>query len=180
MITGLSVQADYTNAVIRWTTFSNATTRVEYGLTAAYDNSTMLNPTLTTNHTVSLSGLIPGTNYYFRAISTIGSNVFVSASSFRTLDFVGNVVAQPGLTDAAITWDTPWGSTSQVEYGLTASYGSASSLDATPVTHHVVTLVGLLPGTVYRFRAISQTGAGVYASAGVFTTSNYPPVMVFD
>jgi len=180
VIIGLTAQAAYTNALISWTTVSNATTRVEYGLTPAYGNFTTLDPTLSTNHAASLVGLLPGTNYYFRAISAIGSNVFMSASSFQTLDFISNVVAQPGLTDATITWETPWPSTSQVEYGLTASYGNASSLDPNPVAHHVVTLTGLEPGTLYHFQAISQTDSGAYALAGVFTTSNYPPVLAFD
>src|SRR5216110_2814162 len=74
-ITGLSVQAAYTNAVISWATVSNATTQIEYGFTTAYGSSTTPDPTLTTNHAVSLTGLVPGTNYYFRALSTIGSNV---------------------------------------------------------------------------------------------------------
>jgi hypothetical protein len=179
-ITGLSAQASYTSAALSWRTVSNATTRVEYGFTPAYGSSTTLDSSLTTNHTVSLTGLSPGTNYYFRAISTLGTNVFVSASSFRTLDFVANVTAQPGLRDATITWDTPWPSTSQVEYGLTVSYGNTSSFDNALVTHHVVTLNELQPGTTYYFQALSQTGSGTYGSSGVVTTSNYPPVLAFD
>src|SRR5262249_14610176 len=59
-ITGLAAQGGYTNALLSWTTLSNATTQVEYGLTTTYGSSTTLDPALTTNHVVSLPGLIPG------------------------------------------------------------------------------------------------------------------------
>jgi glucose/arabinose dehydrogenase/PKD repeat protein len=63
-------------------------------------------------------------------------------------------------TSARITWNTNEGATSQVEYGLTTSYGSLSPLDATLVTAHSVALSGLAPNTTYNYRVISSDAAG--------------------
>jgi phosphodiesterase/alkaline phosphatase D-like protein len=56
-----------------------------------------------------------------------------------------------------ITWTTDKPTDSQVEYGTTTSYGLASPLNATLVTSHSVTLIGLTPGTLYHFRVKSKS-----------------------
>lgn len=58
-------------------------------------------------------------------------------------------------TTATITWTTTLASSSQVQYGLTTSYGSLSAYYSTPVTSHSVTLTGLTPGTLYHYAVIS-------------------------
>ena len=50
--------------------------------------------------------------------------------------------------------------TSQVEYGLTTSYGSTTTLDPTLVTAHSVTITGLAPSTTYNWRVRSMDAAG--------------------
>ena len=83
-INDVSVAAGGTNATITWTTLSNATTQVEYGLTENYDGLTQLNAALTTNHSVAINGLVPLTNYFFRVISRVGTNIFSRTSCFAT------------------------------------------------------------------------------------------------
>lgn len=58
-----------------------------------------------------------------------------------------------------ITWTTNLKSTSQVEYGLSASYSSMTSLDSTTVVSHSVNLSGLNPGTSYHYRVHSTDGS---------------------
>ena len=73
---------------------------------------------------------------------------------------------------ATITWLTSAAATSQVNYGLTSSYGSQSALDSTLVTSHSVNLTGLQPSTTYHFQALSTTGSESAQSAdGTFTTT---------
>ncbi len=72
------------NATITWTTLSNSTSQVEYGFTANYGHLSPLNSTLTTNHTVVLNGLAPGSNYFFRAISRVDTNELSFTSCFAT------------------------------------------------------------------------------------------------
>ncbi len=53
-------------------------------------------------------------------------------------------VAAGGVSNnsAVVTWTTNLPSSSQVEYGVTANYGSMTALDSGPVVNHHVTLNG--------------------------------------
>src|SRR3989344_2420291 len=79
-------------------------------------------------------------------------------------------------TSATATWSTDEISTSQVEYGLTVSYGSQTTLDATLVTSHSVNLTGLSSNTLYHFRVKSKDAANNEAISGdyTFTTLEIP------
>lgn len=59
-----------------------------------------------------------------------------------------------------VKWQTTPASNSQVEYGLTKSYGQSTALNPASVTNHTVVLTGLTPGAEYHFRVKS----GGYAS----------------
>ena len=94
-------------------------------------------------------------------------------------------VASSGMTDAAavISWMTNEAADSQVEYGVTAAYGSMAPLNAARVTSHAVALSGLAPATVYYYRVRSSDAAGNLAVSGgaTFTTTvldTAPPAVV--
>ncbi|MEK7192336.1 MAG: fibronectin type III domain-containing protein, partial [Patescibacteria group bacterium] len=58
---------DITNsgATITWITDEPSTSRVEYGLTTSYGSFTSTNTSLVTTHSVTLTGLNPGTVYHY-------------------------------------------------------------------------------------------------------------------
>jgi exopolysaccharide biosynthesis protein len=66
---GPQVDPGNTTAIITWQTDFPGSTRVEYGLTASYGNSTPLDSRLVTQHVATLTGLAQGSNYYFRVVS---------------------------------------------------------------------------------------------------------------
>ena len=70
---------------------------------------------------------------------------------------------------ATITWTTNEASSTQVDYGTTAGYGTSTTPNPTLVTSHTQTLSGLSPGTQYHFRVDSRDAAGNLASSGDFT-----------
>ena len=90
-------------------------------------------------------------------------------------------VASPNITSnsATITWTTNEAADSQVEYGLTTSYGSQTTLDANLVTSHSVALSGLAANTIYNYRVKSKDTAGNLAVSSNFTfttqISTQPP-----
>src|SRR5205823_1071639 len=61
-ITNVVATAGETTATITWTTLSNSTSRVMYGLNGNFNESSPLDSTLVTNHSVTLSGLAQLTN----------------------------------------------------------------------------------------------------------------------
>ena len=73
---------DDTAATITWTTIDPATTQVQYGPDTNMAFSSPLLSTLVTNHAVLLTGLTPGTGYYFTALATIGANHYASSNFY--------------------------------------------------------------------------------------------------
>jgi hypothetical protein len=69
---------------------------------------------------------------------------------------------------AIVTWNTSEPSTSQVEYGTTAAYGSLSEFSSPPVKSHSVRLSNLASGTTYNYAALSTDAAGRVKSSANF------------
>ena len=63
-----------------------------------------------------------------------------------------------------------------MEYGLTSSYGSNTTLSASMVTSHSQSLSGLSAGTLYHYRARSKDASGNLSYSGdyTFTTGSAP------
>src|SRR5206468_881244 len=74
---------------------------------------------------------------------------------------------------ATIGWNTNEPSDSQVEYGVTSAYGSATVLNSAQVTAHSQGLSGLTASATYHYRVKSKDSAGNPAVSGdsTFTTS---------
>src|SRR5215510_1048168 len=87
-------------------------------------------------------------------------------------------IASSNITDvgATITWRTNRAADSQVEYGVSTTYGNVVSLK-TMDTSHQLTLFGLSPETLYHFRVQSTDGAGNPSTSGdlTFTTAKSTP-----
>jgi len=87
-------------------------------------------------------------------------------------------VASKGNTSASIVWNTDKASSSQVEYGRTAKYGSLApaqprndpTLGSPGVVSHAVTLTGLMSGTNYHYRVRSKDAAGNEAVSAIDRT----------
>ncbi len=80
-------------------------------------------------------------------------------------------------TAATITWGTNMPSTSQVMYGLTASYGQASQFKWTLVTNHQITLGNLKAGVTYHYqcRSWSPNGGLLETPDQTFTAGGSSP-----
>jgi hypothetical protein len=150
-----------------------------------------------------LSEVGPGTN----VVSGSGGNVFTLGSGNQYYLQLGNATAldtsiealldtlpaaPPDATPpvirgvgagsistsgATVSWTTDEASDSQVEYGLTSSYGSSSALSSSLVVSHAVTLSGLSAATTYHYRVKSRDAAGNLATSldFTFTTASAPP-----
>jgi peptidoglycan/xylan/chitin deacetylase (PgdA/CDA1 family) len=172
------------SATITWTTNEGATTQVEYGTTTSYGSTTGLDSALVTSHSAALSGLTADTTYHYRVISrdaagnqaASGDYTFTTAASDTTPPTISSVTSS-NLTQnsATITWTTNEGATTQVEYGLTGSYGLVTTLDSALVTSHSSALTGLAPGTTYHYRVVSKDAAGNQAVSGDYTFSTVAP-----
>ena len=166
------------SATITWTTNESSDSQVEYGLTTSYGNSTTLNTSLVTSHSQTLSGLSASTLYHYRVkskdaagnLATSGDYTFTTTASDTTPPTISSVSASSITKNSAtITWTTNESSDSQVEYGLTTSYGNSTTLNTSMVTSHSQTLSGLSASTLYHYRVKSKDAAGNLATSGDYT-----------
>jgi hypothetical protein len=175
-----------TSAVISWTTDQSSTSQVQYGTTTAYGTTSMLNSSLVTTHSITINGLIPATTYDFAVSSAnaAGASATSSNFAFTTTPASAPIIPSVGVTSltpnsAVVNWTTDQASTSQVEFGITASYGSLSAASNSLVTAHSVILSALNPGTTYYYAALSTNASGTLATSATFsfTTPAAAPVI---
>jgi len=176
-----------TSVVVEWSTNLPSYSTVEYGTTASYGDE-VSDATLVTSHSVAVSGLAPATEYHFRVSSSDGQGHSSSSEDavFETeqepIIITGVKVDSVGTTWAAVSWQSNRESTSLVEYGETAAYGSTTELDDKLVTEHRVTVPDLAPGATYHFRVLSGDGVEepVASDDNQFTTEALPDLAITE
>ena len=83
-INDVSALPDDTAATVTWTTTAPANSQVQYGPTSNLGLTTSLSATMVTNHAVLLTGLTPGTDYYFQVLSSDGATQHTSSNFLFT------------------------------------------------------------------------------------------------
>ncbi len=173
------------SATITWKSLDPGTSQVDYGFTTSYGSSTPQDPAMVTEHSVTITGLISGGVYHFRAVSVIGGVAQYSDDmTFQTLKIpvISNVTATSVTgSSAIITWDTDVAADSKVDYDYSVTYGLTTGVYAAPVTSHSMLLSGLVPATVYHFRVASTNVVGTAVSGDyTFTTTANPADVIID
>ncbi len=157
-----------TTATITWSTAKPADSQVAFFIgTAKPTWSKCCNPTNTTSHSVTLTGLVPQTAYNFFVESTpAGSSTPFDSptSTFHTnAAFSISNVAATNITEttAIITWTTNQKADSQVAYFIgSAKPKWTACCGPSNTTAHSVTLTGLMPNAVYNFFVESMPTGG--------------------
>ncbi len=184
-----SVDITADSAAVTWVTNEPSTSQVEYGTSSALGSATANDPTLSTVHTVALSGLSGFTTYDFKVKSTdaAGNAASSAVSTFKTSN------TAPMVTSFAAT---PASGTAPLKVDFTAA---ASDTDGT-ITNYEWDFDGdgiydLDTGTVasasYTYNSVSTNNArvrvrdngGATAESDVVTVSaetaaNKPPIIV--
>jgi hypothetical protein len=105
--------------------------------------------------------------------TTISAGVSVTVRN--TPPVISSIVANSiSSTTETITWTTDEAASSTVNYGVTTSYGAASS-SAVLMTSHSITLTGLTASTTYDYQVQSVDSQGNVATSSnqTFTTAAY-------
>jgi len=160
--------------------------KIYYGTSSGNYTTSIDIGNVTTYH---FPNLPDGYTYYFavkaydvsRNESAYSNEVPKTLQGTDTTPPVISNVLVPATTDstATITWTTDEAATSQVEYGMTPSYGFTTPLDSNLVTLHTVTITGLASSTNYDFMVKSSDASSNLGVSNnyVFATSNVPPVI---
>jgi phosphodiesterase/alkaline phosphatase D-like protein len=173
------------SAVIGWTTNNAANSRVDYGTTTTY-GSAAIDPSSTTAHSLTLSGLTPSTTYHYLVTSVdvygqtaAGADAAFTTSAVPPLQISAVQATSITSASATITWTTSNAAGSHVDYGPTIPYPS-SATGAGNVTGHSVALSGLSASTTYHYRVTSTDTYAQSASSpdATFTTPSAAPNLV--
>ena len=133
---------------------------------------------------VNLTGLSPGTVYFFRAVATNASGTtngdilfFITTPPATVTTGIASPVTTTTATLNGIVNANNNSTTVTFEYGMTTSYGTTVTADQSPVTGSVNTAVSkvitdLIPNTTYHFRVVGDNVLGTsYGDDMTFFTS---------
>jgi peptidoglycan/xylan/chitin deacetylase (PgdA/CDA1 family) len=186
-ISDVSAVPSITGVIINWNTDENASSFVEYGLTASYGLVTQETDTspLVNSHSVTISGLTACTLFHYRIHSRDAwqNDGFTTDQTFTTTGcditppLISNVLAISTTTNITVNWSTDENASAFVEFGPNTSYGTLifEAGTSTLVTSHSVILPDTQACTVYHYRIHStdaRQNEGI-SNDYVVTTSCY-------
>jgi hypothetical protein len=179
VLSEVNVVPTTSSATISWKTNEPATSAVAYGLTTAYANGTVSNPASTLTHSIGLSGLSAGQTYHCRVTSqdvdgnsTSSADIVFVAGADATPPTFSSIVAMPGVTTAALTWNSNEPATTKVHYWL-ANATTNSVEQVAYTTSHAANLSDLASGMQYFYRVSGRDATGNVGTSAVssFTTA---------
>jgi hypothetical protein len=175
------VEINHNSVTITWKTDKKSTSLIKYGKTTSYGLESGVSE-LTTDHSVTVSGLEPETKYHYKAVSedSTGAKGESGDKTFTTTaesGISGIKITDIGYDRALVTWKTGNFTSSKIEYGTTTKYGqSKTSASRSFLTTHTVQLTALTPGTEYHLQieATNEKGEKNLSSDFSFTTIDEP------
>src|SRR3989339_549108 len=147
-------------ATITWSTSRTSDSKIQYGTTSggSYGDVEPSNSSQVTSHSVQLTGLNPGTTYYYKAkwtdedgnTGTSTEKSFTTAASPTVKDVSAKSI---GLSSATIQYTSSNASKVKIYYGTTTSFGGVKEVStSTSETTYTTELSGLTDGTKYYYK----------------------------
>jgi len=174
------------SVTITWTTDEPATSGVSWNVNGT-NYGVLQDSSLSTNHTVTVTGLTAGTTYNFTVSSTdaSGNGPSLQSGKFTTLIAADNyppvftlapLANQVTDTTALITWRTDKGASCTIKYGKSANFLDQSDVSTDLLTKQNRTIYNLSPGTQYFFQVVATdvNGNVQTSKAASFTTDSQP------
>ncbi|MCB9801091.1 MAG: fibronectin type III domain-containing protein [Pseudomonadales bacterium] len=146
-------------ATITWSTSRTSDSKVQYGTSSgSYGDVEPSNSSQVSSHSIQLTGLNPGTTYYYKAKWTDedGNTGTSEEKSFTTAPApsVKEVEAKSiGLSSAIIEFTSKDASRVKIYYGTSTNFGGVKEIStSTSETTYTAQLTDLLDGTKYYYK----------------------------
>ncbi|MDR3643036.1 MAG: fibronectin type III domain-containing protein [Candidatus Doudnabacteria bacterium] len=149
-----------TGATVTWTTDVPSDSQVDYGPTNTYGSSSVLNSSLVTSHSVTLSGLSAGTLYHYRVDSKNSQGTLANSP-----DNTFTTQSAPDTTAPTVTITNPSVSGQNVSGTTTLSATASDPTVAGQVTSGLFSMTILLDGSVYATSSSGSLSANLDTSA---------------
>ena len=193
------IAKDTSSVTIGWVTDEISTSVIEYETAANFDSTRIRieDPTLTKEHILTITNLMPAAKYIFiiRSVDAHGNEAVIS----RTFGFMTALridreapiifgkphVAEKDTDRVVIKWETNERATSIVEIAVDTLFENPETSGRTVITDleltrfHSVSVFGLTPNTFYAFRVGSEDGFGngpVYSEPQIVRTLDVPDI----
>jgi hypothetical protein len=172
-------------ATIGWSTSRTASSFVKYGKTSGSYGEEVGSSTQITAHSIALSGLDPGTTYYYKVLWTDEDGNTGSSDEYSLVTnaapFVSAVkFSNVNINSAFVNFTIKSSVKATIEYGKTVSYGATSSLStSTNESTYTVVLDSLVEGTPYHLRIAGEDEEGniYYSDDYTFETLPTPKIV---
>lgn len=172
-------------ATISWSTDRTSDSKVQFG-TKSNDYSSIepSNSTQVSSHSIDLTGLVPGTTYYYKVKWTDedGNTGTSDEKTFTTADppSVKDVsVTHIGLSSAIVQYTAKNASKVKIFYGKTTSFGGSKEISTSVTeTAYSTELIGLEDGAKYYYKidTFDSDGAVYEGTVLDFTTLPRPRI----
>jgi hypothetical protein len=154
------------SAVLSWSVAGATSVSIDNGVGAVTGSMIAVSPGATTTYTLT-------------AANAAGATSATTAVTVYPAPAVSGIAASSITSSSAmISWKTNVASNGQVNYGLSAAYGSSSAIvDANPMsTSHSVPLSGQTAATTYHYQVVSVDASGnrVASADSTFVTGAAP------
>lgn len=153
-----------TTAQIIWQTSGPTTSWVDYGTKSGIYDVSAGDNNLTTSHVVMITGLVPGTKYYYRVRVKDANEV-----EFTSMEYSFTAVLKPKIDSltisnvtpysVTISWNTNVDTETLMNWGTTTAYGQKRG-NATVGKIHSVTIDNLEDNTEYHYQILAHDQAG--------------------
>lgn len=197
VISDLSITPATTTATITWYTNERSDSTVFWSTSAGVNINSSSTPSAsnnnkTKNHRIVLNNLTASTTYFVivRSRDSSSNTAISSETSFKTKSpipitpvpdttspTISNVVTQVSTSTIQVSWNTNEPANSKIYYSTSTDFDvnatSTSSFmeNVALVLNHLLSLVGLLPQTVYHLIVQSIDGSGNATTTQVLTTT---------
>ncbi|PIY69511.1 hypothetical protein COY90_00275 [Candidatus Roizmanbacteria bacterium CG_4_10_14_0_8_um_filter_39_9] len=185
LVSEATASAKTKSATISWSTSRLSNSFVKYGKTSGSYGEEVGSSTQVTSHTIVLTGLDPGTAYYYKAFWTDEDGNIGNSNEYtlttQDAPFVSSVkFSNININSAYINFTIKSAIKATIQYGKTISYGTTKSLStSTSESSYTVVLDSLLEGTAYHLRIAGEDDEGniYYSDDYTFETLPTPKII---